>query len=1558
MSIDFAKKYYPLGVQCGRKAWDGVELNQQFKKDPLPELTYFRHLLADYLHQFSKTALTAAELELLATLNLVLRRVADEFLRQRNCQILRNRIVVAGKTVDFPGMEGTFRQFVKYFPAVPIELKTTDSAEMISSLEENGQVKELLLEIILLATQSQNRALKLTPDLFFAEEQKFEELTAYRQQLEHIDQVLPQVDDGFPQQPQSLLRRLLQPLQTAETLYEQLQLLRQTWSGILPEELLDRISSAFEQYEREGVQPGFPGEAETTPLDPALIIDEEYADFTADLDWMPRTVLLAKSTYVWLEQLSQKYRRHIARLDQIPDDELDQLAGYGFTSLWLIGIWKRSKASLKVKEQSGQIQAAASAYAVDDYQVAATLGGDAALENLRSRCRQRGLDLACDVVTNHTGIESALLREHPDWFVQLPHPPYPGYRFSGPDLSEAPDYSMQIEDGYFDHSEAAVVCRYQHRHSGEVRFIYHGNDGTHLPWNDTAQLNYLLPEVREAMIRLIIDVAKRFRIIRFDAAMTLAKKHFQRLWYPLPGGGAGVPSRTDYAMRQEEFNRHFPLEFWRELVDRIQVEAPDTLLVAEAFWLMEGYFVRTLGMHRVYNSAFMNMLKKEENGKYRQTLKNILAFDPAILQRFVNFMSNPDEKPAIEQFGDGDKYFCVATLLATMPGLPMFGHGQVEGLHEKYGMEYLAPRWQEQPDRQLIERHERQIFPLLQQRALFSGAENFQLYDFISAYGVEEDIFVYSNRLAEHSVLILCNNSPKRIAGKIGAPVLMADKPGINYHQACNIGTSGSFMLLTDLSSGLQFLQPSAGLASGGDFQLEPYCHRALTEFLELDDEDGRWLQLWQRYGDRGRRDFFLDHAAILVETTLEPLQDLLRIARPDRAKRKIAQLLKQIRAVYAAPVLATMSHERFLEILVQVVYPENDLEKSSFVDLAQMLAQEPPVSRERLFKILDRFFNHRQLRKLLKCNYFEMTDWFGQREFEQLCLVILHFTIVSTQEPSDPDSGDLKNEIIALLGQLQKLIRLAATSACRVDEFLQRLDQTPVAEKIIPVKGKKGMKILFVASEATPFAKSGGLADVAGSLPRALRQSGHDVRVILPCYRMAEQGETKLSKGGHSIEITLPETTYRASLKQAVYDGVPYWFIDTPEFFDRDELYGTAAGDYPDNGLRFGFFARAVLEMAKCLDFKPDLIHLNDWQTSLVPPLLKSCYANQDFFATTKSLLTIHNLGYQGMFSPDLLKTLDLPLELGYPDALEYFGRLSILKGGINYADLITTVSPTYCHEIQMPERGQGFDGLLRSRRNILSGIINGLDQRVWNPETDRHLTTNYSATELRGKGACKKALQTELGLEQAPATPMVVVVSRLDSQKGIDLLERIWSQLLERDIQFVLLGSGHQQAMQFWQEQQGRSPEQVSIHLTFDESLSHRLYSAADMLLVPSLYEPCGLTQMIALTYGALPVVRRTGGLADTVADVNEKPESGYGFVFDRSDPQELLQTIDRALDLYTQRRRWLNIVKRGMAQDFSWGNSADQYQKLYMKVCQPCPQEDLDESHVAGSTIRSER
>lgn len=1535
MNRDFKQTCYPLDLQCGRAAWNETRLTVQFAKQPRPQRTYFRHLLADHLNRSGSTPFTAAEMELWATMNQVLRYVAEDFLVQRGFVEQNGAVKVGSQNFDLKGLEPSFELFVDAFPVPPVELKETASKELILTLRQDKQLKELLLEMILLYIQNRNPALDVARKLFSSEEQQLQKLCRYRQQLEAFDRALPDDGDIFSDRPQTLLARLLEPIEQGSSLQEQLQILQQTWVDILPENLLERISSAFVQLEREGFQPDFSGEPETTALDPAAMQDEEYADFTVDVDWMPRTVLLAKSTYVWLEQLSRRYHRTINRLDQIPDEELDQLATSGFTSLWLIGIWHRSQASLKVKNLCGQVQVAASAYAIDDYRIAADLGGDEAFDNLHGRCQQRGINLACDVVTNHTGIESALLRDHPDWFVQLSHPPYPGYQFSGPDLSDDPSYAVQIEDGYYDHSEAAVVCRYQHRQSGEIRYIYHGNDGTHLPWNDTAQLNYLLPQVREAMIRLIIDVARRFRIIRFDAAMTLAKRHFQRLWYPLPGGGEGVPSRSDYAMSREDFERVFPVEFWRELVDRIRLEAPDTLLVAEAFWLMEGYFVRTLGMHRVYNSAFMNMLKREENAKYRETLKNILAFDPAILQRFVNFMSNPDEKPAIEQFGDGDKYFCAATMLATMPGLPMFGHGQIEGLNEKYGMEYLAPRWDEQPNEALIDRHKRQIFPLLRQRALFSGAEHFQLYDFVSTYGVEEDVFAYSNGLGDQTTLAICNNSEKSISGQVGQAVSMADKEGVDLVSACGIDRSSDFILMKDLGCGLHYLHPAESLASGGDFQLLPYDSRVLGQFLPLEDSDGRWCELWQRYGDSGRRNIYLDRDAMLLESSWDAIKQLLTIERPDRAQVKIAAQLEPLIALYQNPNLSLLPPEYLLELLIHALFPSTQLKNGHFDELAALLTSHSVVEDDQLFLFLDRFFNHRQFRSLLDCHYYDHIDWFSKERFETFFLLLLQFELFLAGRDSSSDSCTLQGRVILILKALNKVKQQAEKQEYRVDSLLKELEPGRMSEKVISVKANQGKNILFVASEAAPFAKTGGLADVVGSLPRALRELGHDVRVIIPCHRSAMLGSITPLKTDKSIEIGMNGTAYRGSLKEAVYDGVPYWFVDTPEFFDRSELYGTARGDYPDNALRFGFFARAVLELTRVAEFKPDLIHLHDWQAGLIPALLKTSYAEQSFYADIKTLLTVHNLGYQGMFPTDQLDQLDLPQELSSPEMLEYYGRLSFLKGGITLSDFITTVSPTYCNEIQEPEQGQGFDGLLRSRRNKLHGIINGLDLRVWNPADDPFLKASYTTENIRGKNACKKALQQELGLEVDSSKPIVTVVSRLDPQKGIDLIESIWPRLMERDLQFVLLGSGNQDQMRFWQEQQGRNPDRVSINLTFNEGLSHRLYAASDLLLVPSRYEPCGLTQMIALKYGALPVVRKTGGLADSIIDVDAQLKEGYGFVFDDLDPEQLLTAVDRGLSLYSQRRRWLAVVKRGMGIDFSWSNSARQYRDLYRNL-----------------------
>ncbi|WP_303720627.1 glycogen synthase GlgA [Malonomonas rubra] len=1529
---------YPLGFQCGHSFWHRIHLTSQFQKQPTPAKTFFRQLIAEELRKSEGDAITAAELELLSTINLVLIQIGRHFLRHRNCRIERNRISADGVDTPLPQLEKSLLHFLQLFPSVSVEVDKKHPDQLLSSAEEDNQLGELVLELYLLHVQSQNRAIKGARTLFLAEEKQLRQSSGYHEQLHLIDRLLPKLEDGFSQRPSSLLERLLEPLRHGDDLQSQLLFLQQQWSEILPEDLRVRISGAIALYQREGFRPGVPGDPEMIPLNPVLDGDHEYANFTADLDWMPRTVLLAKSTYVWLQQLSYKYHRQIHRLDQIPDEELDALVHSGFTGLWLIGIWQRSRASLRIKNLCGQLDVTASAYAIADYRIADELGSEEALENLRSRCQQRGIDLACDVVTNHTGIESTWMEEHPDWFIQVPHPPYPGYRFSGPDLSENPHYFVQIEDGYYDHSEAAVVCRYQHRHSGEVRYIYHGNDGTHLPWNDTAQLNYLLPQVREAMIQLIIRVAKVFRVIRFDAAMTLAKRHYQRLWFPLPGGGEGVPSRSDHALSKEEFNRLFPVEFWRELVDRINAEAPDTLLIAEAFWLMEGYFVRTLGMHRVYNSAFMNMLKREENAKYRQTIKNILAFDPAILQRFVNFMSNPDEKPAIEQFGRDDKYFCVATMLATMPGLPMFGHGQIEGYREKYGMEYYAPRWQEEIDYQLVERHQRQIFPLLRHRALFSGSEHFQFYDFVSGYGVEENVFVYSNRLGAQNVLVICNNSPHQIDGHIGATVARADGQNTHITQACAINLQGDFLIYRDLSHHCQQLLPLNEMAHGGRFNLSPYAYKVLSNFHSVHDHDGRWQQLWERHGSLGRQDLYLDHEALLVEPIIELGEKLALLSTPESREKEFSQLYVQLLALFNSSSLQHLSRQEMLRLLLRSGFQTSSSLSEELINQVSGFADYHFLAAENShYNWLDRLYNHPEWRNILKCNYYNEEDYFNKEAFEQLLNIFFLILIFNSHMDGQRDFDTLTQKHKESLINLFAIRELATITGYQVDIFLHNLDSGAEPDPVLPAATgeEHAMKILFVTPEATPFAKTGGLADVAGSLPKALRQLGHDVRVIMPCHRSAERSGLGLRKGRKSVEINLEGKNYRGSLKQTTHEGVPFWFIDCPQFFDRNPLYGTADGDYPDNSLRFGFFCRAVLELIRRLDFRPDVIHLHDWQTSFIPILLRTEYRHNPFYGNISTLLTIHNLGYQGIFSKELIPQLGLQESVDSAKGMEFFGNLSVLKGGINYSDVINTVSPTYCEEIQSPDLGHGFDGILRERSDDLHGIINGLDGRLWDPALDPALPTPFNVENLNGKRACKRLVQKELGLEMRHDVPIVAVISRLDKQKGIDLIEQAWDQLMVRDIQFVLLGSGDRETTAFWNAQQKQNPDKVSITLTFDEGLSRRIFAASDMLLVPSRYEPCGLTQMIALQYGALPIVRKTGGLADTVIDADQSPRSGYGFTFANLDKDELLAALDRALEIYPQRSRWLTLVKRGMSQDFSWTNSAAQYHKLYIKA-----------------------
>lgn len=567
----------------------------------------------------------------------------------------------------------------------------------------------------------------------------------------------------------------------------------------------------------------------------------EYEAFSSDQAWMPNVVMLAKSTFVWLEQLSKKYQRHIHRLDQIPDEELRLLGDRGITALWLIGLWERSTASRMIKRLRGHADAVASAYSLKAYDIAQDLGGYEAYDNLKHRAAAFGIRMASDMVPNHMGIDSDWVIEHPDWFLYRWENPFPSYSFEGPDLSSDSRVEIKIEDHYYDQSDAAVVFRLRHHYDGTTRYVYHGNDGTSFAWNDTAQLDYSQAWVREHVIQTILHVARLSPIIRFDAAMVLAKRHVQRLWFPLPGTGGSIPSRAENAMSQEQFDALMPHEFWREVVDRVAAEVPGTLLLAEAFWLLEGYFVRTLGMHRVYNSAFMNMLRDEENAKYRSYLKKTIEFDPDILKRYVNFMSNPDERTAIDQFGTGDKYFGVSTLLATLPGLPMFGHGQIEGFTERYGMEFKRARMDESPNEELVARHQREIAPLLKQRKIFAESTHFVLYDFWTAHGtVDENVFAYSNRLGDQRALILYNNSYGTTHGTIHLSAASMDKGSGTMRQTrlfdgLGLSSHDTVVAYRDAGSGLEYLRRAMDFDHHGlTLGLRGYQHVVLLGWREL----------------------------------------------------------------------------------------------------------------------------------------------------------------------------------------------------------------------------------------------------------------------------------------------------------------------------------------------------------------------------------------------------------------------------------------------------------------------------------------------------------------------------------------------------------------------------------------------------------------------------------------------------------------------------------------------------------------------------------------------------
>lgn len=1489
---------YPLGFQCGQSVWQRLGLEQQLKVPDTRQIFLVRQQVAEHLRRSCNAPLSAGELQLWGLLNQMLSLLGRRFVQH----------------LPAPGIRPLLASLPQLFPPAPDKREDLEQRRLSAPLDWQVFFQ---IELCLLILHRENPALRDGRTLFQSDAEK---LLAH-QPLEPLLAQLDQPCDNPAFGHLSLLSLLREPLlRHPDSLVDQIRYLRASWGDFFPPELLEQFDTALIIYAHEQSPPGPPGEA--ISCEPGFFATNEIANFTTDRDWMPRTVLLAKAVFVWLDQLARRYQRDIHRLDQIPDQELDSLRDFGFTGLWLIGIWQRSDASRRIKHLHGNQHVSASAYAIFDYRVADELGGEEALDTLNRRCRTRGIHLACDVVTNHTGIDSQWMRQHPDWFIQTDIPPYPGYQYTGVNLSGDPAMSLQIENGYFDHSEAAVVfCRRDLR-TGRVRYIYHGNDGTHLPWNDTAQLNFLLPEVREAMIAVILRAAERFGIIRFDAAMTLAKKHFQRLWYPLPGGGEGVPSRSAWALPQEEFERLFPVEFWREVVERIKAEQPDTLLVAEAFWLMEGYFVRTLGMHRVYNSAFMNMLKREENARYRKSLREILDFDAAILQRFVNFMSNPDEETAIDQFGKGDKYFCVATLMCTLPGMPLFAHGQLEGLREKYGMEYTRAAWREDPDQALLERHWQQIAPLLRHRELFSGAENFRLHNFIVDQNVAEDVFVYTNQVGRQRVLVLCNNSPRPLRGRIQETQSAKNAPHQDLEDIFQRASDAPFYRYRSLNSPLEYLRPAG---EQQNFALPAYGALVLRPAEPLYQNTSRWQELFAQLGLGGRPK--LDAHRRLLDAT-EILDKLAQLSGPQPFTDftlSETQQLRQLCGQFFPP-------EELLQLLAERWFDSGSQPSAALVDTLAATLCHPRCLADILLLLLD----HETCRNLLGSHEHADLIWFERDALWRFLTLLL---VRSAQSAATKVRDD--SEFLALMGQkiteIIKLRHLAEKSAYQLANFRRELWSLsiPKRRKRAGSSCEKPLKILFVSPEATPFAKTGGLADVTGSLPLALKQRGHDVRVILPGYRSVTASGATLRSTGQTFDVSLGATPVKVGIRRARHEGVDFYFVDCPEFFDRPALYGTPAGDYPDNMERFTLFCRAVYRWLLQQNYRPDILHIHDWQASLMPALLKTEGAKDPFFRSIASLLTIHNLGYQGIFPLSKLVQLGLPVSFNRLDQFEYFGNLSLLKGGIVHADLLNTVSPSYCREIQQPGQGQGFDGLLRSRSSDLFGILNGIDDQSWNPATDPALNKTYSFANLRGKRTCKQALQQELGLALNDKIPLLAVVSRLDTQKGIDLIQQLWPQLLQRELQFVLLGSGNQQQMDFWRQRQQEKTNRFAIGLEFDEQRSHRIFAAADCLLVPSRYEPCGLTQMIALRYGAVPIVRRTGGLADTITEVTDKGTAGNGFVFNDANPLALLAAIDRALAFYARPAVWRKLVKRGMMQDFSWNNSAQRYEELYAQA-----------------------
>ncbi|GJM15583.1 MAG: glycogen synthase 2 [Thermodesulfobacteriota bacterium] len=487
-------------------------------------------------------------------------------------------------------------------------------------------------------------------------------------------------------------------------------------------------------------------------------------------------------------------------------------------------------------------------------------------------------------------------------------------------------------------------------------------------------------------------------------------------------------------------------------------------------------------------------------------------------------------------------------------------------------------------------------------------------------------------------------------------------------------------------------------------------------------------------------------------------------------------------------------------------------------------------------------------------------------------------------------------------------------------------------------------MNVLFVASEMEPFAKTGGLADVIGVLPKRLSDLGLDVRVVMPLYKEAERNLRRLGFKVQTIrnkEVMVPIDwiSYKGKIKETKIDGITIYFLINEEFYDRDFIYGSPSGDFSDNDVRFGFLSLGALEIAKAMDFQPDIIHCNDWQTALVPISLKwkKHYNDEPFFKNTKVVYTIHNIAYQGLYQKELINKFGLPSYIFNMDGLEFYGKANLMKGGIISSDLVTTVSPRYAEEIKTPDYGYWLDGVLRSISNQgkLAGIMNGLDYDVWDPEKDNAICMKYSAENLDGKIMNKMKLRKHLGFKSKENKPLIGIVSRLADQKGIDLIVNFLDQILKLDVELVVLGTGDKNYENILTEDMNQYGDSFSAIIGYNDKKARAIYAGCDMFLMPSRFEPCGLGQLMALKYGTIPIVRGTGGLLDSIIDYNRNPERGNGFVFHEFNGEEMLKAIENAISVYNNPIDWTQLVRKAMAENFSWRKASEIYHNHYNRL-----------------------